>query len=819
MIGLSCQSRQSFAIYLWLHVEIGSKPVNLDSKISSSVSRRKFLKTCTAGAAAVASGAIWSFDPTRADAAPLNGPATLSYSLDQNWLFGSNKVTLPHCVANLSWHKWDAASWQKLWNYHREISISSECANRRVFVKFDGVLVTTKPTFNGQALTPHVGGYLPFTYELTSLLKPNGNVLDVSVDSTFQNVPPDGNPKGTHSVDYYEPGGIFRSVSLQAVPQVFISDVFAKPVEVLKPTRLVEVLCTVDAGTVGSGSFELKVELMDGLRVVANTSKKLSIKKSGKIEVPLTLSNLLDIKLWDVDDPQLYTVVTTLLMDGKPLHDYRSRIGFREANFTVDGFFLNGKKLVLFGLDRHEIYPYVGLAMPPRVMRHDAEIIRRDFNCNIVRCSHYPQNEAFLDACDELGLMVWQETPGWGYLGSDPVFQGLVQENVRDMVLRDRNHASIIIWGVRVNESRNDAALYSRTKAIAKELDGSRPTAGSMTNFNNWQEEYKQDVFARDDYHSADDGSVGIYEPLPGIPYMLAETVGQYSYGGKGFSNQYYRSAEAEMQSKQAIYHAQAHDRVASFPRFCGAIAWCAFEYPSPQNSHEGIKNPGVSDVFRIPKLGASFYLAQADPKVRPVIAPNFYWGFDGKSPKGPGKNAAIFSNCERLEVFVAGKHHATAHADRKNYPHLRYAPFFVNLDVDGAGNPELQIDGYIGDAKVISKSLSSDKSQDQFLVELADKQLVGDGADATRLAFRVADKYGNDRLLGSGAVKFTLTGPGVIVGDNPFDLADSGGVGAVWVKTLPNSTGEVSITASHASLGAKSVSICVEPDTQSRIA
>lgn len=197
-----------------------------------------------------------------------------------------------------------------------------------------------------------------------------------------------------------------------------------------------------------------------------------------------------------------------------------TRIGFRVARFEVDGFFLNGRRLQLFGLNRHELYPYVGGAMPQRVLRHES-------NCNIMRCSHYPQSEAFLDAGDELGLMVWEEIPGWQYVG-DAAWKELAIRDAGDMVRRDRNHLAIVIWGVRVNESQNDPALYARTKQVANSLDDSRPTSGSMTpsSTNNWQQEWHQDVFAFDDYHSAPDGSVGIRNPLPGVPYMLAEAVG-----------------------------------------------------------------------------------------------------------------------------------------------------------------------------------------------------------------------------------------------------------------------------------------------------
>src|SRR6202007_281711 len=242
----------------------------------------------------------------------------------------------------------------------------------------------------------------------------------------------------------------------------------------------VEIQCSLDVADVSDKPLEVRCDMMDGNKCIATASQPVKLKQPGITELKLNLSDLGDVKLWDVDAPHLYGIVTTLVAGGQPLHDHRTRIGLREARFDVDGFFLNGRRLRLFGLDRHEIYPYVGLAMPGCVVRRDAEILRHEFNCNIVRCSHYPQTEAFLDACDELGLMVWQETPGWGYLGDDAWKEQVVQD-VREMILRDRNHPAIVIWGVRVNESKNDPPLYKRTTEIAKELDGTRATSGSMT--------------------------------------------------------------------------------------------------------------------------------------------------------------------------------------------------------------------------------------------------------------------------------------------------------------------------------------------------
>jgi len=804
-----------------------------DSTTSYDVSRREFIRNCALASAALASGSLVGCTGMRKEAArSKTGPPQFRFSLDQNWLFGGKfsadavkpgfddaafaKITLPHCVAKLSWQGWHPGQWQDVWIYRRHFSSPKEFKNRRVFLDFDGVMNTATPAINGHALPPHAGGYLPFHYEVTSYLKHGKNILSVAIDSRWNSVPPDGNPKGTSSVDYLEPGGIVRPVALRAVPQIFISDVFARPVDVLNSNRRIEVTCTIDAAVVSEKPLQVKVEMLDGGRRIAGISKTLNLEKTGETTVALTLSDLGNVKLWDVDAPQLYQIVTTLLVGGEPLHDCRTRIGLREARFDVDGFFLNGRRFRFMGLDRHEIFPYVGFAMPPRVMRRDAEIVRREFNCNVVRCSHYPQTEAFLDACDELGLMVWQETPGWNYLGNE-AWKELVVRDVQDMVRRDRNHPAIIIWGVRVNESKNDPALYERTTAAAKALDDSRPASGSMTSHSirGWHE----DVFALDDYHAAADGTAGIDAPLPDVPYMLAETVGQFSYAAKkGFNNKYRRAGDLTLQVSQALYHAQAHDRAAAYPRFCGVIAWCAFDYSSLMNACNAVKCPGVADVFRIPKLGASFYQAQVSPDVRPIIQPNFYWDFGMRTPRGPGKNAAIFSNCDRLEIFVGGKPAATALPDRANYPHLQFPPFFCDLDLDGGNKPELRIDGYVGTNLALSKFFSSAAGKDELFLAADDAELLGDGADATRLVFKVVDQFGAERAFAGGEIIFEITGPGVIVGDNPFTLMDdSGGVGAVWIKTVPGGAGQIVVKAVHSVLGEKTIAITVQPDVHLR--
>lgn len=791
----------------------------------SEFSRRKFLGNCAAAAALQPATALLGWSARPASTALAASQLARALSLDTGWLFGSKfssaatapdfddkafaSVNLPHTVVPLSWQNWSPDSWQDVWVYRRHFSVPRPWRGLRVFLHFDRVMAGATPVVNGHSLEPHLGGFLPFDREITQFVHDGENTLALEVDARWLNVPPSGSPRGPSAVDYMLPGGITGSVELRAVPPMFLREVFAKPVDVLDEKRRVEVTCRIDSAGDLPAQATLTAALMKDGRTIARTAENVQMETSDQ-DCKLSLDGLKQIQLWDTDHPHLYKVEVTLARGHAILDRSRRRIGFRDARFELDGFFLNGRRTQIFGLNRHELYAYTGFAAPPRLLRRDAEMLRREFNCNAVRCSHYPQSEAFLNACDELGLMVWEELPGWQYIG-DASWQELALRDIEGMIRRDRNHPAIIVWGVRINESHNDPDLYRRTRALAHSLDDSRQASGTMTSQSTtgWSE----DVFSFDDYHAGPDRTVGIDPPVPGFPYLISECVGQYNYrAGKGFNVRYRRAGDLEQQTDQAIFHAQAHDRAASYPQCAGAIAWCAFDYASLMNAYDGVKCPGIADTFRIPKLGASFYRAQIDPAVRAVIEPDFYWDFGPQSPRGPGEHAAIFSNCDQLKLFVDDKEIAAIEPDRAAYPHLKYPPFFADLKLDGAAHPELRIDGYVGVAKVLSRSCSSDTSADRLWLHAEDAELEDDGIDMTRILFAAVDKFGAPRPFAIGQVKLELQGPGEIVGDNPFLLDASGGAGGVYVRTVREAAGIVRVSASHLTLGSAAVQIVVKP-------
>jgi len=772
------------------------------------------------GAAALVGGlgALAVPGPAAARTVPYEG----GVPLNRGWLFGGEytdgaadpgfddggfaEVTLPHTVTALSWRDWEPASWQKVWIYRRHLDdVPLPTRGARVFADFDGVMTSATAWLNGHELGGHRGGYLPWSVELTGRLAERGNVLAVAVDGRWQAVPPDGAADGAVAVDYLQPAGIYRDVRLRVVPETYLADVFAKPVDVLGDGRRVEVTCTLDAAAAPAGPLHLDVELRDGERRLAGASTTVRPSGPGPSTAGVTLTALGPITLWSPSSPRLYTVVATLTSaDGR--HTVRTRVGFREARFELDGFYLNGEKLKLFGVNRHQLYPYAGMAMPARVQRRDAEICRNELNANMVRCSHYPQSPDFLDACDELGLMVWEEPPGWQYVG-DAAWQELALADVRAMVTRDRNRPSVIIWGTRLNETKNFPDLYRRTRAAADELDGSRPTSGAMAMHSTT--DWAQDVFAYDDYHVDSSGDATLLAPLPDVPYLVTEAVGALD------GPHYYRWTDSQdVLATQARMHARVHDIARSSDRYAGLLGWAGFDYASLHGyTAAHMKWPGVVDTFRVPKPGAAFYRSQVDPRVRPVIEPVFFWDFGEHSPPGgPGADAMIATNCDRLEIFVGGRHAATAEPSRDRYPHLAYPPAFADLTVDGTAHPDLRIDGYVNGHRVATRHLSSDPSRDRLEAAADDPVITADGSDATRIWFRAVDAHGNQRPYVTGAITLTVTGPGDLLGDNPFDFAAYGGVGAVWIRSRPRRPGGIRVTITHPTLGRRTVGVHTIP-------
>jgi len=723
------------------------------------------------------------------------------YSLNHNWLFSEKsspgatqsgfndaafkRITIPHTNKLLPWHGFDDQEYEFVSVYRRHFRLPVESQGRRVFIDFGGVMTAATVWINGRKRGEYRGGYTPFSFEITDQVNWKGdNILAVEVDSTERkDIPPFG-----HLVDYLTFGGIYRDVALRCVPNVFIDNVCAKPTDVLSSDRKLEVRCYLDESKSTGAPLMLTASLLEGNRVIAANTREIT--PNGQAHYDLSLTNLRDIELWNLDRPKLYQVIVGLSERERVIDQYETRIGFREAKFTPEGFYLNGKHLKLRGLNRHQTFPYVGQAMPARVQKRDAWILRKELKCNIVRTSHYPQSPHFLDGCDEYGLLVFEEIPGWQHIGNDD-WQNLALQNVEKMIRRDWNHPSIILWGVRINESADNHDLYTKTNALAHSLDESRPTGGVR---NRYGSERLEDVFTMNDF--------GFPLRPPNHPLYLNTEFNGHMYPTK-------RNDNVERLREHTHRHARVHNQLASDDKYAGGLGWCAFDYNTHDNFGSGdrICYHGVSDIFRIPKPAAGFYKSQCDPSEEIVLEPAFDWARGDENQTFT--DALVCSNCEQLKFYIGERLIAEVEPDRKTYDHLKYAPFVTNLRAGiGGGWNDLRIEGYIGGKKVIERTMSAKGVDRQLLVQPDDRELIGDGIDMTRIVLKVVDEFGNARPFSNAAIALNLQGPGEIVGDNPFALF--GGVGAVWIKTRTGA-GVIRLTATHETLGSKTVAIEVK--------
>ena len=723
------------------------------------------------------------------------------FSMNRNWRYsrhfvegghekdfndsGFDRVVIPHTNIPLPWHSFDEKSYEFVSLYRRRFKLPPEARGKRVFVDFEGVMTASTVWLNGVRLGEYKGGYTPFSFELTPHLDFGGeNVLAVDVDSSERpDIPPFG-----YEIDYLTFGGIYREVSIRVVPATFLENIFVQPKNALSGKPSVDVVCFIQHLEASPGGGAVEVELLDGEHVVAKASQSLPASSPANEPVPHTLhlEGLSGIKLWDMENRNLYTARVRLHVGAQIVDEDSRRFGFREAQFTDHGFELNGKVIKLRGLDRHQTFPFVGQAMSGRAQRRDAQILRNKLKCNIVRTSHYPQSRHFLDACDELGLLVLEEIPGWQHIG-DEAWKQISIDNVRRMIRRDWNHPSIILWGVRINESKDDHDFYTRTNALAHQLDPTRQTGGIRY----FQEsEFLEDVFTMNDF--------GFPLKPPNHPrYLNTEFVG-HTYPTKTID-------QVERLTEHTMRHARIHDQLASNPQYAGGIGWCAFDYNTHGNFGSGdrICYHGVTDIFREPKPAAGFYKSQCEPSEEIVLEPAFHWA-RGDASIG-FSNAVVCSNCDHLKFYIDDTLVADVDPDRKQFAHLRYAPFVLEMGELFHKWGDLRIEGYIGGKLVITKRMSGTGVDAKFLLLPDDAQLIADGADATRVVLRVTDEFGAIRPFANDAIKLEVAGPAEMIGDNPFSLI--GGTGAVWIRAQ-DKAGKVQLRAEHPRLGTQQIEI-----------
>ncbi len=621
-------------------------------------------------------------------------------------------VRIPHTVAETPFDYFDESVYAGVSCYRRSIPYDESFDGKRVFVRFDAVAHEAEVYFNGTLIAGHHCGYTAFEAEVTELLDKEGeNILAVRVSSTEEeNIPPFGNV-----IDYMTYGGIYREVSLLIRNENYISDAFVRCAipeesfrgeaagsakdaasvrsESAKATAgdrsysekaTVPAAISVDITTAGydeGSSVVVSIADRDGRAVLSETfeaeGERVSVRLPGVRIVP-----------WDVDEPYLYTVEIKLMCNGTEVDSFRTETGFRSAVFKKDGFYLNGRKFKIRGLNRHQSYAYVGYAMPSSMQRFDARILKDELRVNAVRTSHYPQAHSFIEECDRLGLLVFTEFPGWQHIGDeDWKKQAIV--NLREMITEYKNHPSIILWGVRINESKDDDAFYEETNRLAHSLDDTRPTGGVRAHA---KSSLLEDVYTYNDFtHSGGNAGCAKKDSITSdknAPYLVTEYNG-HMFPTKTFDTEKHRA-------EHALRHAKVLSDIALNPDICGSFGWCMFDYNTHKDFGSGdrICYHGVMDMFRNPKLASLIYASQSDKDDILEISSSMDIGEQNESVRG---EVYIITNADSVRFY-------------KNDVFIKeYFP--KNPEYEGLVSPPILIDDYIGDEIVRDGKFSASQA------------------------------------------------------------------------------------------------------------
>ena len=599
---------------------------------------------------------------------------------NENWLFCSNfkeeylrcteftkdfyNVRLPHTCKELPLHYFDESEYQMVSCYVKSFKAQESWRERNVMLTFEGVAHACEVYLNGERVQEHLGGYTAFEVDLSEKLSyERENILLVKVNSKEDiNVPPFG-----YVIDYMTYGGIYRDVYLQIREKQFIDDVFVRS-EILdyekgKANLKVDVRLSKKCETKECLQIYLKREHTEELL------KKCTLdagEREVKVQIPVE-----DVIWWDIENPKLYGVIVRL-ENGE---EYSLRFGFREACFQADGFYLNGKKIKIRGLNRHQSYPYVGYAMPKSMQRQDADILKYELGCNAVRTSHYPQSHYFIERCDEIGLLVFTEIPGWQHIG-DEAWKDIAVNHVREMVSQYRNHTSIILWGVRINESADDEEFYKRTNEVAHSLDDSRQTGGVRAHT---KSQLLEDVYTYNDF--VHDGVASGCQKKEKVTSDMKKGYLVSEYNGHMYPTKMFDKEEDMVE--HAMRHVRVLDAVAGEKDIAGSFGWCMFDYNTHKDFGSGdrICYHGVMDMFRNPKLASTVYQMQQEKETVLMLSSSMDIG------EHPGCNRGatyILTNADSVRMYKNDRFIKEYFATDSKYRNLKHGP--------------IEIDDYIGD-------------------------------------------------------------------------------------------------------------------------
>jgi len=766
------------------------------------VKRRAFVQGLTAAGAA---GTLGFLRPNPVAAAA--GGRTVT-RLDTGWRFlredpagaaasslddaGWEAATLPHTArieALVTGRTGSAdAQWQGICWYRRRLLLPPEAAGEQILLRFEAAMNVAEVWLDGERIGGHQGGYLPFVLDLTDRVRPGQeHLLAVRLDNRDN---PVTGPKPLAQLDFNTYHGLYRTVELVRKDRLHITDpiladrpasggVFVTFPRVSPESATVRAQVHIRNGNASARTFTVQATLRtpDGVTVAGLASRPVTLPGGTDAEVVQELE-VARPRLWSPAAPHLYHLELAVVSDGQVTDAEMVRIGIRHLAVSRDGIRINGERHFLRGTNRHQEYPYIGYAVPDAAQYRDARKIK-DAGFDYVRLSHYPQSPAFMDACDELGLVVMDCIPGWQYFNPDPAFAELQYRNCRTLIRRDRNHPCVVLWEVSLNETAMPPEFISRTQAIAhEEYPGDQCiTAGWVPGY-----DVLLDARQHGGCRRAGDKVCLVSEYGDWEYYAMNAGLDQTAWRDLSpaeSNSRQLRWQGERAQLQQALNFQEAHND----NRGTAAVGdglWVMFDYN--RGYAPDIESSGCMDIFRLPKYGWHFFRSQrhaGDPAGGPMVFIASDWA------PGSAPDVRVFSNCDEVSLSLDGTVVERRGPDRDRLStHLAHPPFTFRT---GGYRPGLlEAVGYLAGQPAARHAVRTPGPVQQLTLEFD-------------LSGRPRDRGRKDDLFCYGALRdaegtvvpsawenvaFGAVGGARLVGANP--ASSDAGIASILVETDP---------------------------------
>ena len=736
------------------------------------------------------SGCKQSFSPSKEELFNADWQFTISdasfegIQKNEKW----ENVSLPHTPVIEP--KVMNGQWQGICWYRKTFQLAPQKETKRYVLRFDGAMNASEFWINGTKIASHQGGYLPVVFDFTDVANVGGeNEILVRLDNTDNKIT---GPKPMKTLDFNMYGGLYRNAFLSIENSVHISypilankvaggGIFVSFPEVSKDKAIVQVKANVINQSGKESPVEVKNELWRNGQMVLSFDTERQTIAAGKDADFIVQMPVENPELWSPQSPNLYEL-KTIISNGKNIVDTETtRIGIRRIEITREAFKINRQKMFLRGVNRHQDYPYVGYALSDNAQYRDAVKIK-EAGFDYVRVSHYPHSPAFMDACDELGLVVLDAILGWQYYSTDSLFQQHVFKTAHDLIRRDRNHPCVIGWEVSLNESWMDEPFIDELHKIAHaEYPGDQCYSAG------WQK-YGYDIFLQARQHRQ-----GHYSD-PEKPYVVSEYGDWEYYAMNAGLNQddWGNLLQDERSSRQLLSNGEvrllqqatnvqeAHNDNFNTPAFADGY-WVMFDYN--RGYSDDLEASGIMSIDRLPKYSYYFYQSQrgADEisdkyQSGPMVHIASWW-----TPESP-LNVRIFSNCEKVELFLNGKSLGKQKPDQNSISNnLAHPPFTFHLAKFEA--EELSAKAYINGNVVAEHSVKTPGELAKINLKLDDsrKKVTAGCNDVLFVHATLEDESGTVIRKKDVPVLFSIEGDAELV--SPAEIPTEAGIASALIR------------------------------------